>query len=133
GRGGLSLHDGLAGLWRGRRIEVGDAERAQHGGGALRAAGDATFGAAIAESNVDDAHRLEGVERFGRGEIEACGLELLFDCAMDEEGERSNVDVGFDPMVAAVIDRPHVDHVLEIGKGPLDLSQLLVEAYRIDR
>jgi hypothetical protein len=71
----LSLHDGFAWLWWGRRIKVGDAECAQHGGSALGAA-------------VDDAHRFERVESVGGREIEARGLELLFDCAMDEEGER---------------------------------------------
>jgi len=32
-------------LWWSGRIEVGDAERAQHRGGPLSATGDATFGA----------------------------------------------------------------------------------------
>ena len=83
----MSLRDGVAGLWWGGRIEVCDAECAQHGGGALGAAGNATLGwRAIAEGDIDDADRLEGVQSFGGGEIEACGLELLFDCAMDEEG-----------------------------------------------
>jgi len=29
----------------------------------------------------------------------------------------------------AVIDRPQVDHVLEIGEGTLDIGELLVEAH----
>jgi hypothetical protein len=95
----LSLHDGFAWLRRGRRIKVGDAECPKHGGSALGAAGNATLGAGIAESDIDDAHRFEGVEGVGGREIEACSLEFLFDGAMDEEGERGNKDVRLDSMV----------------------------------
>jgi hypothetical protein len=93
----LSLHDGFAWLWWGRRIKVGDAECAQHGGSALGAAGgNATLGTALANSDIDDADRFERVESVGGREIEARGLELLFDCAMDEEGERGDKDVRLD-------------------------------------
>jgi hypothetical protein len=81
----LSLRDGVAWLRRSGRINVGNAEPAEHSGGPLRATCDAAFGTAI-EGDVDDAHRFEGSQSFGSGKIDVCGLELLFDGAMDEEG-----------------------------------------------
>jgi hypothetical protein len=58
--------------------------------GAWNAADNATLGTALANSDIDDAHRFERVESVGGREIEARGLELLFDGAMDEEGERGD-------------------------------------------
>ena len=129
----MSLHDGLAWLWRGGRIEVGDGESTQHGGGALRAACDGAFGGAIAEIDVDHAHGLEGGQGFGGGEIEACGLELLFDGTVKQEGQCGDEDVGLHAIIGAMIDRPHVEDVLEIGEGALDFRQFLVEPHGIDR
>src|ERR1700686_3582599 len=86
---GLSLHHGLA--WGGR-VEVGDADGAQDGCGALCAGGDGAFCRAIAEINIDDPDGFENRQGFGGGEIEARGLELLLDGTMDEEGERGDKD-----------------------------------------
>ena len=71
---GLSLHHGLAWCWRGGRVEVGDADGAQHGRGALGAGRDGAFCCAVAEIDVDHPYGLENRQRFGGGEIEACGL-----------------------------------------------------------
>jgi hypothetical protein len=49
---GLSLHHGLTWDWRGGRVEVGDADGAQHGCGALCAVGDGTFCCAVAEIDM---------------------------------------------------------------------------------
>src|SRR6516225_6263125 len=46
-------------------IEVCDGEGAEHGGGALSAAGDGALGGAIAEIDVDDAHGPESAQCFG--------------------------------------------------------------------
>ena len=94
----MSLHDGLARCWRGWRLEIGDAERAEDGGGPLGARRDGALGGAIAEIDVDDADGLEDGQRFGGGDIEMRGLELLFDRAMKQECERGDEDVGFDAM-----------------------------------
>src|SRR5215469_3815774 len=57
---------------------------------------------------------LERRQGFGGGKIEACGLELLFDGAVEQEGERRDVDVSVDAAIGAVIDRPHVEDILEV-------------------
>jgi hypothetical protein len=45
----------------------------------------------------------------------------------------SDEDVGLDAAVGAMIDRPQVDHVLEIGEGALDIGEVpLVETHRIE-
>jgi len=49
----------LAWCWRGGRLEIGDAEGAEHGGGPLGAGCDGALGGAIAEVDVDDADGLE--------------------------------------------------------------------------
>jgi hypothetical protein len=72
--------------------------------------------AAIAESDIDDAHRFEGV---GGREIEACSLEFLFDGAMDEEGERGSKDVRLDSMVSG--DRSAARRS-RVGKGARSTS-----------
>jgi len=105
---------------------------AEHGGGALSAAGDGALGGAIAEIDVDDAHGLEGTQCFGGGEIEACGLELLLDGTMEQEGERGDENVSLHALVGLMIDRPHVDDVLEVGEGTFDFGKFFVEAYRVD-
>jgi hypothetical protein len=87
----LSLHEGFAWLARGGRIEFGDGKGAQHGDGAVCAGGDGAFGGAVTEVDVDDANGLERRQGFGGGEIEACSLELLFDCAVEQEGERGDI------------------------------------------
>jgi hypothetical protein len=92
----LSRLGGTAWLRGSGRINVGNAERAEHSGGQLRAASYAAFGAAITECDVDDAHRFEGSQSFGSGKIDVCGLELLFDGAMHEEGHRGDENVCLD-------------------------------------
>src|SRR5262249_59264658 len=77
--------------------------------------------------------RLERRQCFSGGKIEACGLELLFDGAVDEESERGDVDVSFHATVGAMIDRPHVEDVLEVRKGAFDLRQFFVQPYGVDR
>src|ERR1700757_1281358 len=108
GHGVLSLHDGFALLRGSRGIEIGDAERSQHGSGTLGAAGDGALEGAVAEIDVDDADGSESGQRFGGGEIETSSSELLFDCAVEQKGERRNVDVSVHPVIGAVIDRSHV-------------------------
>ena len=129
----MSLHDGLAWLWRDRRIEVGDAEGAQHCGGALSATGDRALGGAVAKIDVDHTHGLEGGQCFGGGEIEACGLELLFDRAVEQEGQCGDEDMSLHAIVGAMIDRSHVEDVFEIGESALDLRELLVKTHCVDR
>jgi len=48
----LSLHHGLAWGWR---VEIADADGAQHGRGAWGRSGDGAFGGAVAEVDIDDA------------------------------------------------------------------------------
>ena len=69
-----------------------------------------------AEIDIDDADGFEGRLSFGGGEVEGRGLELFFDRAMEQEGKRGDEYVGRDARVGAMIDRPQVDHVLEIGE-----------------
>jgi len=59
-------------------------------------------------------------QRFGGGQVEACRLKLLFYRAVKQEDERRNVDASFHAVVGAVIDRPHVEHILEVGDVPYD-------------
>jgi hypothetical protein len=68
-------------------VEVGNADSAQRGSGALGAGRDRTFYRAIAEIDVDHPYGLENCQRFGGREIEACGFELLLDGATEQEGE----------------------------------------------
>ena len=42
----------------------------------------------------------------GRGEIKTSGLEFLFDGAMEQKGERGDIDVRLHAAVDLVIDRP---------------------------
>ena len=128
----MSLHEGLAPGWWGWRLAIGDAEGAEHGGGALSAGRDGTLGGAVAEIDINDADGFERAQRFGGGEIEARGLELLFDRAMEQEGEGGDEDVGLHPRVGSVIDRPQVNHVFEIGEGAFDFGQFLVELHGLD-
>src|SRR6516164_11321229 len=112
GYGVLSLHDGFALLRRSRGIEINDAERSQHCGGALAAAGDGALEGAVAEIDFDHADGPKSGQRFGSREVEACSFELLFDCAVEQESKRRDVDVSFDAVVGAVIDRSHVEDIL---------------------
>src|ERR1700740_587075 len=109
---GLALHDGFALLRRSRGIEIDDAERSQHGSGALGAAGDGALEGAVAEIDVDHTDGPESGQRFGGGEVEASGFELAFDCAVEQEGQRRDVDVSVYAVVGAVIDRSHVEDIL---------------------
>ena len=59
------------------------------------------------------------------------GFELLLDGAMDEEGERGNKNVRLHAISGLMIDRRHVDHVLEVGEGAFDFREFLVEAHRV--
>ena len=70
--------------------------------------------------DIDDADGFERRQGFGGGEIEARGLELLFDGAVDQERERGDVDVRLHAVVGLVIDWPHVENILEVGEGALD-------------
>ena len=80
------LHDGLARGWRGWWVEVSNAKRAEHGGGALRPVCDGSLGGSIAEIDVDDANRFEGGQSMGSGEIDASCFELVFDGPMQQVG-----------------------------------------------
>src|SRR6516165_7949599 len=51
---------------------------------------------------------------------------------MKQEGERSDENVSLHALVGLMIDRPHVDDVLEVGEGTLDFGKFFVEAYRVD-
>jgi hypothetical protein len=86
----------------------------------------------IAEIDFDDAHGFEGGEGLRGGEIKTGGLEFLFDGAMEQERQRRDEDVRLHAIIGAVIDRPQVNDVLEIGEGALDFGQFLVEPYRLD-
>src|ERR1700747_1812184 len=112
GYGVLALHDGFALLRRSRGIEIDDAEHSQHGSGALGAAGDGAFEGAVAEIDVDHTDGLKSGQRFGGGEVEASGFELAFDCAVEQEGQRRDIDVSVYAVVGAVIDRSHVEDIL---------------------
>jgi hypothetical protein len=94
---------------------------------------DGALGGAIAERDVDKAHGLERGQRFGGGEIETRSLEFLFDRTMEQECQRGDEDMRLRPVVCMVIDRPHVDDVLEAGEGTLHIRQLLVQPHGIDR
>src|ERR1700747_2949811 len=130
--GVLALHDGFALLRRSRRIELGDAERSQHGSGALCAAGDGALEGAVAEVDVDHADGPESGQRLSGGEVEACGFELPFDCAVEQEGQRRDIDVSVHAVVGAVIDRSQVEDILQVGEGSFDFRQILVESHGVD-
>lgn len=85
--GTTSLHDGLARGWRGRWIEVSDAERMEHGSSALRTVCDGSLGGTVAEIDVDDAQRFESGQSVGGGEIDVSCLELVFDGSMQQVGQ----------------------------------------------
>src|SRR6516225_7233355 len=70
--------------------------------------------------DIDDADGLERRQGFGGGQIEACGLEFLFDGAVEQEGERGDTDVRLHAAVDLVIDRPQFEDVLEVGEGAFD-------------
>ena len=107
---------------RSGRIEVGNTEGAQHACRTLGPARYRAFAGTIAEINFDHAHGFERGECFGRGEIETGGLELLFNRAMKQECQSRDEDMRLHPLVGAVIDRPQVDDVLEIGERTLDFG-----------
>jgi hypothetical protein len=48
---------------------------------------------AVAEIEIDHPHGFQRSQGFGGGEIEPGGLELLFDRAVQQEGECGDVDV----------------------------------------
>ena len=60
------------------------------------------------------------------------GLELLLDGTMKQEGKRGDENVSLHALVGLMIDRPHVDNVLEVGEGTFDFGKFFVEAYRVD-
>ena len=91
------------------------------------------FAGAIAEINFHHAHGFEGGEGLRCGEIKTSGLEFLFDGAMKQECQGRDEDMRLHAMIGAVIDRPQVDDVLEIGERPFNLGQLLVELNGLDR
>src|SRR6266566_3290183 len=90
------------------------------------------LGGSVAEVDFDNAHGFEGSEGLRCGEIKTSGLELLFDRAMEQERQRRDEDVRLHAIVGAVIDRPQVNDVLEIGERALDFGQLLVEPHSLD-
>src|ERR1700688_1173278 len=51
---------------------------------------------------------------------------------MEQEGERGDENVSLHALVGLMIDRPHVDDVLEVGEGTFDFGKFFVEAYRVD-
>src|ERR1700693_1081387 len=51
---------------------------------------------------------------------------------MKQEGERGDENVSLHALVGLMIDRPHVDDVLEVGEGTFDFGKFFVEAYRVD-
>ena len=55
------------------------------------------------------------------------GLEPHFDRAVEQEGERSDEDVGLHTLGLAVIDRPQIDH----SEGPFHFGQIFVEGHRL--
>ena len=52
---------------------------------------------------------LRAVNASVAGEIEACGLELLFDRAVEQEGQCGDEDMSLHAIVGAMIDRSHVE------------------------
>src|SRR5215475_12825671 len=63
---------------------------------------DGSLGGAVAEVDIDDADGFERRQGFGGGEIEARGLELLFDGAVDQQGNRAKEgNIGHRPLTAA--------------------------------
>jgi hypothetical protein len=62
----------------------------------------------------------ESGQCFGGGEIETCGFELLFDCAVEQEGKRRDVDVSFDAVVGK---RRRDDNFLAVTGNSLKKSR----------
>src|ERR1700737_3691523 len=52
---------------------------------------------------------------------------------MEQKGERGDENMSLHAIVGLMINRPHVDDVLEVGEGALDFRKLFVEAHRVDR
>ena len=117
----------------GGRIEAGQAQGGEYRGRSSRAAGNGAFGLAAPEGEVDDPHGAEDLERFGSRQVEPGRFELLFEDAVEQEGERGDEDVRLDAGVGAVVDRAQFDDVLEIGEGALDLAELFVDLDGLDR
>jgi hypothetical protein len=69
---------------------------------AARAGGDGSLSGAVAEIDIDDADGFERRQGFSGGKIKACGLELFFDGAVDQQGERGDVDVRLHAVVGPV-------------------------------
>ena len=59
-------------------------------------------------------------------------LSLLFDGPMQQVSQRGDKDVGLHTISGLMIDRSHVDDVLEIGKRAFDFGEFFVETYRLD-
>jgi hypothetical protein len=93
----LSLHDGVTWFWWDRRI-VSKPSARSNPGGAMGAGCDGSLGGALLSTT--------------RG-----GLEVLFDDAVNQEGERGEVDVRLHAAVGPLIDQPHVENILDSAKA----------------
>jgi len=61
-----------------------------------------------------------------------CVRQFFLERAIKEKREGGHKDVRAHAVGLAVIDGPHLDHILELGKGAFDLAEFFVDRHRFD-
>lgn len=111
----------------GIRVAIVDAEKLQDSRGTSATLGDRSFSLAIAKVDVDDAHGSQRLPRVFRGDVQLYRLEFLLQRSIQQEGQRSDEDMGVDSIGFLMEDGAHFDHIFKFAKGAFDFTEFLVD------
>lgn len=130
----LSLHGENLLVRRGNgRLGIGDAESPEDPIRPGRAPADRALCLALAERRV---HYTDGVERLQGllgGQVQVSRSQLALQGTHQQQGQGGDEEMSFHPGIGLVVNRAHLQDVLELSEAPLHVAEILVDLYSLDR
>src|SRR5436309_4518755 len=106
-----------------RRLGIGDTESAEDPSCSRRAPADRALGLALAERRVHDTDGVEHLQSLLSGKVQTRGSELTLQDTHQQQGQGGDKQMSLHPGVCLVIDRAHLQDVLELPEASLYVAE----------